>query len=200
MVSGEGISLVASLQDGKSTAVKDPPHGRSITVHRDPNHKKGLRAVAALEFVKGVLAILAGLAFFEIIHKNVDLEDLAQNLLYYLHVDPDLRLSQMFVETAGKVMDANVALVISIAFIYAAGRFIEAYGLWRQRVWAEWLAIISGAVYLPFELYKLIRHPNWVHWLILLVNLIVVFYIAWVRWDEVSAHRAARMGLAGNGD
>lgn len=191
---------MALVQNGKSAAVKDPPHQRSPRLHHSLDHKKGLRTVAAVEFAKGILAVAASVVFLEVIHKNVDLEEAAQNLLYYLHIDPERRLSQAFVHVAGKVMDANVTLVLTIAFIYAAGRFIESYGLWRQRVWGEWLAIISGAVYLPFELYKLIRHPNWIHWGILLVNLAIVFYIAWVRWDEFSARRAARMGFAEDGD
>jgi uncharacterized membrane protein (DUF2068 family) len=160
-------------------------------------HKKGLRTVAVLEAVKGLLALAASFVFLEIIHKNFDLEDAAQNLLYYLHIDPDRRLSQAFVHAASKVMDANVTLVVVIAFVYATGRFIEGYGLWRQRAWAEWLAIISGAAYLPFELYKLVRHPNWIHWTILLVNIAVVLYIGWVRWEEITARRAARVRLAG---
>ncbi len=163
-------------------------------------HKKGLRAVAVLECVKGLLAIAASFVFLEIIHKNVDLEDAAQNLLYYLHIDPDRRLSQAFVEVAGKVMDANLTLVLTIAFIYAAGRFVEGYGLWRQRVWGEWMAIISGAIYIPFELYKLARRPNMVHLVILLVNLVVVFYIGWVRWEEISRRRSHRVLYAEEGD
>lgn len=188
------------LHDNNIAALKEPPRTRCDAVAHSSGHKKGLRAVAVLEAVKGLLAIAASFVFLEIIHKNVDLEDAAQNLLYYLHIDPDRRLSQAFVEVAGKVMDANVKLVLAIAFVYAAGRFIEGYGLWRQRAWGEWLAIISGAVYLPFELYKLVRHPNWIHWTILLVNIVVVLYIGWVRWDEIMARRAARMRLAENGD
>jgi uncharacterized membrane protein (DUF2068 family) len=168
-------------------------------VAHSSSHKKGLRTVAVVECVKGLLAMAAMFVFFEVIHKNVDLEDAAQNLLYYLHIDPDRRLSQAFVEVAGKVMDANVKLVLTIAFIYAAGRFIEGYGLWRQRAWGEWMAIISGAIYLPFELYKLIRHPNLIHWTILLVNIAVVLYIGWVRWEEISARRAARVRYAEEG-
>ena len=181
-------------------ALKDPPRNRCEAIAHSHEHKKGLRAVAILEAVKGLLAIAASFVFLELVRKDVDLEDAAQNLLYYLHIDPDRRLSHIFVHAAGKVMDANVTLVLTIAFIYAAGRLIEGYGLWRQRVWAEWLAIISGAVYLPFELYKLIRHPNWIHWTILLVNIVVVLYIAWVRWDELSADKAARGQLAPDGD
>ena len=38
---------------------------------------------------------------------------------------------------------------------------------------------------LPFEVWKLIRHPNELHWVVLAINILVVLYIAWVRWDEI---------------
>ena len=53
-------------------------------------------------------------------------------------------------------------------------------------------AIISGCAYIPFEVYKVIRRPNQLHWAILGINILVVLYIAWVRWDEI---KAARMQL-----
>ncbi len=106
----------------------------------------------------------------------------------------------MFVDAAGRVMDANVVTVLAIAMLYSSLRFIESYGLWRQRVWAEWLAIISGAVYLPFELYNLIRMPTPAHWIILLINIAVVVYVAWVRWDEVTARHAMASRFAPDGD
>lgn len=164
------------------------------------SHRGGLRAVAALEFIKGVLVMAASLGLVEIIRKDIDLEDAAQNLLYFLHIDPDRRLSQAFVNMAGRVMDANIATVLAIATVYSTLRFIEAYGLWRARVWAEWLAIVSGAIYLPFELYNLIRRPTPGHWIILLINVAVVIYIAWVRWDEIHARGVAPSGLLEHGD
>lgn len=162
---------------------------RCEAIAHSSGHKKGLRTVASIEFVKGVLVLAATFGFVEVIHREIDLEDAAQNLLYFLHIDPDRHISQAFIDAAGRMMDANLATVLAIAFVYSSLRFIEAYGLWRARVWAEWLAIVSGAVYLPFELYNLIRHPTPVHWAILLINIVVVLYIAWVRWDEVSARR-----------
>jgi len=188
------------VHNSNIAALKDLPRNRCEAVAHSSGHKKGLRAVAILECVKGMLAIAASFVFLELVRKDVDLEDAAQNLLYYLHIDPDRRFSQAFVHAASKVMDANLTLVLTFAFIYASGRFIEGYGLWRQRVWAEWLAIISGAIYLPFELYSLIRHPTPIHLLILLVNIAVVLYIGWVRWEEISARRAARVRYAEDGD
>lgn len=147
--------------------------------------------MSVVEATKGVLVLLAALGFAEIIRHNIDLEDAAQNLLYYLRIDPDRRLSHALIHAAGRMMDADLLTVLAIAFVYSGLRFLESYGLWRQRVWAEWLAIISGAVYLPFELYNLIRRPTMVHWIVLLINICVVLYIAWVRWDEVTG-RASR--------
>ena len=69
------------------------------------------------------------------------------------------------------------------ALAYSTLRFFEAYGLWRERAWAEWLALISGAIYLPFEIFELARRPDWVRLLIFLVNLAVVLYMAFLRWQ-----------------
>ena len=169
-------------------------------VVRAADHHKGLRTVASIEFIKGVLVLAATFGFVEIIRKNIDLEDAAQNLLYFLHIDPDRRLSQWFVDAAGRMMDANIATVLAIAFVYSTLRFVEAYGLWRARVWAEWLAIVSGAVYLPFELYKLIEKPTLAHLIILLINIIVVLYVAWVRWDEIKATQDLSGRFVSEGD
>jgi uncharacterized membrane protein (DUF2068 family) len=141
--------------------------------------------VSILEASKGVLVLLVAFGFAEIIHLHIDLEDAAQNLINFLQIDPDLRISHALMHAAGRMMDANLITVLGIALVYSSLRFIESYGLWRQRVWAEWLAIISGAIYLPLELYNLIRRPSIAHWVILLVNIAIVFYIAWVRWDEI---------------
>ena len=141
--------------------------------------------MSILEASKGVLVLLVAFGFAEIIHLHIDLEDAAQNLLNFLQIDPDLKISHALMHAAGRMMNANLIAVLGIALVYSSLRFIESYGLWRQRVWAEWLAIISGAIYLPLELYNLIRRPSIAHWVILLINIVIVVYIAWVRWDEI---------------
>jgi len=60
-------------------------------------------------------------------------------------------------------------------------RFVEAYGLWRARAWAEWFAMISGAVYVPFEVFDLIHKTTVIRGGILLINLLVVGYMVYLR-------------------
>jgi len=167
---------------------------------RPPRHKGGLRMVAVLEALKGALALLAAYVFISMIHRDVDFESAAENILFFFHIDPDRSLSQAFLNAADKMSDVNVMLIAGLAMAYAVLRFLEGYGLWKQRAWGEWLAIISGCVYIPFEVYKLVRHPSAFHWAVLGINILVVLYIGWVRWDEIAASRLPLGEIPAEGD
>jgi len=147
-------------------------------------HLAGLRAVASLEALKGLLAIGAGIGLFTLLHK--DLGDIAENLVEALHLNPAHRIAQAFINAADRMSDTRIATLAFVAFAYAAIRFIEAYGLWNARAWAEWFAIISGAAYLPWEILEVVKHPHHViRWIVLLINIVVVLYMVYVRWDTL---------------
>ena len=155
------------------------------------SHRAGLRTVALFEALKGVLALLVALAFIHMINRDVDFGDVAERILRFLHIGLHHRLAQQFLNAAGKLSNAHIATVLGIAIAYATLRFAEGYGLWTQRAWAEWLAIISGCIYIPFEVERLVHRPTPIHWIVLGINIVVVLYIAWVRWDEITAARMA---------
>ncbi len=67
-----------------------------------------------------------------------------------------------------------------IAFAYAALRFTEAYGLWRERTWAEWIAFVSGTLLLPFEVRELLRGVTFLRCGLLVGNLAIVCYMLYV--------------------
>jgi len=52
-----------------------------------------------------------------------------------------------------------------------------------ERAWAEWLALISGTIYLPFEIYEIARRPDAIRIAIFLINVVVVLYMAYLRLD-----------------
>ena len=84
--------------------------------------------------------------------------------------------------------DAKLWAVAAVAVAYASLRFTEAYGLWKARAWAEWIALISGALYLPFEIYKVFHRPNPFHFTVLGLNLAVVIYMAYALKTEDKLH------------
>jgi uncharacterized membrane protein (DUF2068 family) len=143
---------------------------------------KALRAVASIEFLKGLVVLLAGFGVLSLVHR--DAWDVAESFLEWLHISPETHYAQVFLNLADQVTDTKLWAVAIGALAYSSLRFVEAYGLWRERAWAEWLALISGAIYLPFEIYELFRRPDWVRLTIFLVNLAVVLYMAYLRTQD----------------
>src|SRR5712691_10572377 len=138
----------------------------------------GLHAIALFEAAKGMLVLLAGFGLIAIIPG--DSQDLAERLVHHMHLNPASRYPHIFIDAASKVSDAQLWWLAAAAFGYAAFRLIEAYGLWRERAWAEWLAVISGGLYVPLEIYEIVRHVTWFRVGLLVANLLIVAFLAYV--------------------
>ena len=148
----------------------------------------GLRAVASFEAFKGVLVILLG---FVLVFVHTHVEDFAESLLYHLHIDTDRRLGHMVLSAATQISDARLWMIIGSALTYACIRFVEAWGLWNRRVWAEWFALLSGALYLPLEIFKVAERADWERIAILAINVVIVLYMLYIR---VAAQRRGILG------
>jgi len=143
------------------------------------NHSVGLRTVAVFEAAKGVLVLLAGFGVLALIHKNLD--DVAEHLTEILRVHPEGKLSNLFFHLADRATDRTLWALALGALVYATVRLVEAFGLWRGREWAQWFALLSGAIYLPGELYSLLRHPRALKWAVLVANVAIVLYMLILR-------------------
>lgn len=131
-----------------------------------------LGAVALFEALKGALVLLAGTGLLALLHRDV--HALAAALVLHTHLNPASHYPAIFVDAAGHLHDPELRRLAVGAAAYALLRFAEAYGLYRQRAWAEVLAAASGAVYLPFELQELVSRPSVLVLVLLLANLAVV--------------------------
>jgi uncharacterized membrane protein (DUF2068 family) len=146
---------------------------------------KLLRAVASFELAKGLVVLLAGCSVLFLVHK--DTGDVADTFLRHLHISPDHHFAQVFLTWADNLTDSKLWAIAGAATVYSILRFVEGFGLWRARAWAEWIALVSTALYVPFEIYKLIQHVSPLHVGILTVNLGVILFMGHLR---LSAHRA----------
>jgi uncharacterized membrane protein (DUF2068 family) len=160
-------------------AAAEPEHGANLQV---------LRAVATFELTKGLIVLLAACGILLVMHRQ-DPWDIADGLLRLLHISPDHHFAQVFLDWADSLTDAKLWAVAAAATAYSLLRFAEAYGLWYAKAWAEWIALISGTIYLPFEVYKLVHKQNLFHISILLINLAVVLYMIYALKSDDGLHR-----------
>jgi uncharacterized membrane protein (DUF2068 family) len=141
----------------------------------------GLRAVASFEAIKGAGVILLGIVLL-LYHSHA--EDLAESLLDHLHIGEDRRIGQMLMHAASQVSDARLWTIAGAALTYATVRFVEAWGLWHRRIWAEWFALLSGAMYLPLEILKLAQRGTLDRVVVFVLNVIIVMYMLFIRIRE----------------
>lgn len=143
------------------------------------NQLKVLRAVASLELGKGLVVLAAAGVVIWLVQRE-DIGDIAFAFLRLLHISPDHHFARVFLEWADRMTDARISVIAGFAGIYCTLRFVEAYGLWKARTWAEWIALISGTLYLPIELFELYKRVNFIHISILAINLAIVLYMLYL--------------------
>jgi uncharacterized membrane protein (DUF2068 family) len=137
--------------------------------------KNLLRAVASFEFTKGIFVLLIGVSAILLVHRDAWV--VAESLLARLHINTDRHWARLFLDFADNLTDARLWAAAELAFAYSALRFAEAYGLWWQRTWAEWLAFVSGTLFLPLEIRELMRGINPLRSVMFIANLGIVLYM-----------------------
>ncbi|HWR03032.1 MAG TPA: DUF2127 domain-containing protein [Humidesulfovibrio sp.] len=137
-----------------------------------PIRPADLRLIALLELTKGLLVLLAGFGLLSQLHQDTALA--AEELVRHLHLNPASHTPRIFIEAASGLTDARLWTLAGAAMGYSLLRFAEAYGLWREKAWAEWFGALSGALYLPLELYELYQRITWARVTVLAVNVVVV--------------------------
>jgi len=138
--------------------------------------RQALRSVALVEFAKGAVVVAAALSLYWL-----DPSDVADAFLNFLHISPDHHVAHLLFSLADRLSDITIWHVVVGACCYSGLRFTEAYGLWRERAWAEWIALISGAIYLPVEIRLMFQRTSLLHVSVFLINVAIVVFMFYLR-------------------
>lgn len=136
----------------------------------------GVRTIALFEASKGVIALVAGSGL--LLLWDSDVQAAGEKLLRHLHLNPGRLHGNVLWEALTTSDGITLKLLAAGVLCYALLRFVEAAGLWLERRWAEWLGALSGGIYVPLEIRELIRQPGVLSVALLLINLLIVGYLA----------------------
>ncbi|AJC45728.1 MULTISPECIES: DUF2127 domain-containing protein [Xanthomonas] len=139
----------------------------------DPHAHPGLHLIALLEAGKGLLAVLAATGLE--LMGPAPLRAGVDKLIVRFSLDPDHGALPSLLTM---INPGAVHLAAAGMLAYGVLHIIEAWGLWRAKAWASLLGCISAAIYLPFDVYAIVRHPGWASWAVLAINLAVVGILA----------------------
>jgi uncharacterized membrane protein (DUF2068 family) len=160
-----------------------------------------LRSIAFFEAVKGALVLAAACGLLSLRH--TDLHAATDAFLLRHGINPERHYMRLFIEGVARATNHHVGEIVLIGLAYAVIRFIEAFGLWREKHWAEWFAVISAGIYLPLMLTHFGRHPSLFNAGVILVNMLIILYLATLLGQQreerarMALQRKAEIGKAG---
>jgi uncharacterized membrane protein (DUF2068 family) len=159
-------------------AMENPTEpGTTPEVH-EAIHDRGLLAIGFFKLAKAIFFFCLGIGAFRLLHR--DLTDEVMKLATALRFDTEGRLVGLVLEKVD-LIDAHRLKQIGFAtFGYSALALTEGCGLLLEKPWAEYLTLILTISFLPWEIYELIAHPNWMRLGLLLINLAVLGYLVWL--------------------
>lgn len=150
--------------------------------------------MAVFEAAKGILVLLVGLGLLSLIHRDV--EAIAEHVVRMGHLNPASHYPHIFIDAASRVTDGYLWAMAGAAALYSIVRLIEAYGLWHERRWAEWFAMVAGGIYLPLEIFEMFHRWSWVKLVVLGSNVLIVAYMAYALLHSDQQERELRRAEA----
>jgi uncharacterized membrane protein (DUF2068 family) len=136
-----------------------------------------LKCIVAFKLAKATFLLLVAFGAFALVHKDV--HGMAEGFVIKHGFDPAGKHIEPFLEKLGKfATPSHKAEVGAGAIVFACFILVEAWGLWRRRIWAEMLTIVATSLLVPVEVYEFCRHPGVGKVLMLIVNLLIVLYLA----------------------
>lgn len=155
----------------------------------------GVRVIVAYKLVKAVLMAAAAIALWAGIRVGLATWLATEALELNLHdVHPLLARLCHWLSLAfapGRV--GLLELVLVGDSILSA---VEGWALHRGHAWGRWLVVLATGALLPLEVFEVIRQPRWSRVVILVVNALIVFYLARRMRRHLDAERAPVAAVA----
>ena len=135
-----------------------------------------LTLIGLFKLVKAALLIAAGIGALKLLHHGVAAT--VDHWTRILRVDPENRYIHALLVRIFRVSPRQIKELSIGTFVYAALFATEGTGLLMHKRWAEYFTLITTGLLLPLEIYELIHHFTVAKVVVLIVNALIVWYLA----------------------
>ncbi len=136
----------------------------------------GVRLIIIFKLIKVSLLITIAITAFVLVHRDV--HEAVLHFVKWFGLNPGGRYVGRAIAVVGGLAPTRLVEIglgaLAVAIIWS----IEAWGLHRRRVWAEYLTITLTMALIPLEVYELFEGPSLGKVLTLVANVAIVIYLA----------------------
>ena len=135
----------------------------------------GLYTIIAIKLGKSLLLFGITLGIYSLLGEDVRWE--FERFLRWMRLDPE---HEFFAHLGAKLevlTPSNIRWIASGTLLYGVLLLVESVGMMFRVFWAAWLAIGETAFFIPIEVYDLLRDFSAAVFVILIVNVGIVWYL-----------------------
>lgn len=162
--------------------------------HHGRKHTGGLLLIGIYKLGQALLFLAVGIGALKLLHK--DLGDVLLQTAIHLRFNTESRFITLLLEKVVLINDHRLIQISTGTFCYAALALVEGTGLMLEKTWAEYMTLVLGTAFLPWEFYELIRRVTAWRVGIAATNVLMVIYLIWFLRNKWRQDRAAH-GEAG---
>jgi uncharacterized membrane protein (DUF2068 family) len=134
-----------------------------------------LYAIIAMKLSKGLLFVVLACVAYALSDNNLPYE--YDRLLHFLRLNPENKFWSDLAIQVGHLTEGKVLHVAAGTLLYSMFSLVEGVGLMFRVSWAGWLAIGESSFFIPIEVYELIHRFSKIVLIILVINIVIVWYL-----------------------
>jgi uncharacterized membrane protein (DUF2068 family) len=135
----------------------------------------GLKLIGGFKFVCGLLLVALGVGLFRHAHDDPAAE--AEHLVSALKLDPDNFYIHTAIEKVTNIKPKQLRAIGAGTFLYALMYLVEGGGLLLRKHWAEYLTVVATGLFIPLEIYEVVRRITVGRVGLLAINVAIVAYL-----------------------
>jgi uncharacterized membrane protein (DUF2068 family) len=169
------MSHTASEKSSTAATAK-PPHRNHI-----------LLAIALFKFFKAAAMITAGVLALTFRHANLTV--IATRWVDKFRLDPHNKYVDWVMDHTKLIHAKQLEMLAAGTFIYAVLFLVEGIGLYREKVWGEYLVIVEVCLLMPLEIIEICAKPDLIRFGLLIANIFILVYLIYLRIKTVARQR-----------
>jgi len=134
-----------------------------------------LYVIIAIKLLKGLLFVVLAIVAYTLSDNDLPAE--YRGLLHHLRLNPERKFFADLAVQVGKLTEAKVLWAAAGTLCYSLFSLVEGVGLIFRVSWAGWLAIGESAFFIPIEIHELVKNPVLPVFLVLALNVVIVWYL-----------------------
>jgi uncharacterized membrane protein (DUF2068 family) len=139
------------------------------------NNSKTLWIIAAFKLAEGVLILFVAVGVLKLLHHDV--AAVVADWISALRIDPHNEYIHWLFAKLGVLDDHRLKQISAGSFVYATLRITEGIGLLCRQRWAEYLVVIATGLFIPLEVYEILKHASAPRIFVFVINLGVMGYL-----------------------